>query len=377
MSRFFINDSGNHDPRALLSAEKMATVSDMVIPTAKYIVASGTDALTISGDCVISIAGGGVFKTAVTVINAANLDIGGFAAGKDYYIYLCDTGGINDERYVISLNSTFPAGYNSTNSRKIGGFHYGVNRRVNARNQPVNASDEAFGTGWESTVYTGIVPRSVWTLKHRPQCSPEGMVFLTNNTWCDIYISSDDGLGGLQSRNNAVPMTGTEGMSWYTFNERAMNAGKRILSYDEFCAAAFGSPQGLADSNANAWSATTNTGRQVTGYVRNAVSSIGVRDAVGDVWKWTRSSITRAAHEIKADNGHGLPTGQGAWGWDTISPFEGYGNIYQYYDYSLAFLLAGGHWYGGAQDGSRAVGCIGYPWNVSPYIGALLGCDAL
>ena len=53
------------------------------------------------------------------------------------------------------------------------------------------------------------------------------------------------------------------------------------------------------------------------------------------------------------------------------------GNIYQYYAYSLAALLAGGYWARGANCGARAVDCGNYPWNVSASIGARGACDSL
>lgn len=108
----------------------------------------------------------------------------------------------------------------------------------------------------------------------------EGMVYLGGGTWVDIYLNSDDGAEGLKSEYNCAPMTGTEGMNWYRFTERLMKSGKRMPDYSEFCAYAFGSPQGLAENNTNAWSASSNTQRGVTGSVVNAVSAVGCVDAV-------------------------------------------------------------------------------------------------
>ena len=380
MSRIFVDDVTKTDRRALLNVNKLATISDIVAPTSQYLYASGANEITVIEGCVIAVGGAGIFKTGNTVLNASNLDIGAaFAVGSDYYVYICDSRqDAQDEQYIISLNSTYPSGWNASNSRKIGGFHYGRCRKINDNMQPVNSSGAIFGTGWESAVSNGILPRSVWTLGHRPKCSPEGMVYLGGGTWVDIYLNSDDGAQGLKSEYNCAPMTGTEGMNWYTFTERLMKSGKRMPDYSEFCAYAFGSPQGLDGANTNAWTATTNTGRGTTGSVVNAVSAVGCVDAVGRVWEWLNDLITRAEH---ATNAEYHPTA--AWGWDKKSPLRDnatkydVGNIYQYYAYSLAALLAGGGWDHGVRAGARAVYCGNYPWNVYTGIGVRGACDSM
>ena len=141
---------------------------------------------------------------------------------------------------------------------------------------------------------------------------------------------------------------------------------------------AFGSPAGLDNANTNAWSATSNTGRGVTGSVVNAVSSVGVVDAVGRVWEWLDELITRAEHATNADYHASV-----AWGWDKKSPLNtgeksyDVGNIYQYYAYSVAALVAGGGWGSGALCGARAVICNNYPWRVLTGVGARGACDSL
>lgn len=380
MSRLLVDDVTKTDSRALLNVNKMATISDIVAPTSQYLYASGANELTLVDNCVIAVGGSGIFKTANTLLNASNLDVGSaFAVGSDYYVYICDSRiDGEDEKYIISLNSTYPSGWNASNSRKIGGFHYGRCRKVDGNMQPVNGSGVIFGAGWESAVSNGIVPRSVWTLGHRPKCSPEAMVYLGGGTWVDIYLNSDDGANGLKSDYGVAPMTGTEGMNWYTFTERLMKSGKRMPDYSEFVAYAFGSPQGLADANTNAWSATTNTGRGTTGSVVNAVSAVGCVDAVGRVWEWLNDLITRAQHATDATY-HKTE----AWGWDLTSPLRDaatkydVGNIYQYYHASLAALRAGGNWGAGANAGARAVSCDNYPWHVYTSIGVRGACDSL
>ena len=93
---------------------------------------------------------------------------------------------------------------------------------MNALGNPINSSGAENGSGWQGNVYNGIIPNSVWTTKHRPKCDdPSGMVYLGNGLWGDIYLSSDNGSQGLQSKYNANPITGTEGLNWYIANEKA------------------------------------------------------------------------------------------------------------------------------------------------------------
>ena len=72
-----------------------------------------------------------------------------------------------------------------------------------------------------------------------------------------------------------------------------------------------------------------------------------------------------------------------AWGWDKKSPLNtgeksyDVGNIYQYYAYSLAALMAGGDCSDGANCGARAVLCNAYPWDVNTSFGARGACDSL
>ena len=74
-------------------------------------------------------------------LSVKTADGSAFAVGKDYYVYICDSRiDSADEKYVISLNSTYPTGWNATNSRKIGGFHYGRCRKVDSNLQPLNGS---------------------------------------------------------------------------------------------------------------------------------------------------------------------------------------------------------------------------------------------
>ena len=241
---------------------------------------TGDDELTILQGSAVKLGGGGFFVfDANMVIDASNLDVNNsFSVGMDYYIYICKTSG--SVTVIVSPDGNFPAGYDETNSRKIGGFHYGVNRR---------------DTAAPGNIYTGVVPRSVWTLFHRPKCAPEGMVYLTGGVWVDIYLSSDDGAGGLASKFNAPPISGLESLTWYSAIERLGIVGKRPLFYSEFIRAAAGSPPGTGSGNLNAW--TSGSERAPTGFVANAVSSIGCRDCVGNLWEWLSDIVASGIGE--------------------------------------------------------------------------------
>ena len=53
------------------------------------------------------------------------------------------------------------------------------------------------------------------------------------------------------------------------------------------------------------------------------------------------------------------------------------GNIYEYYAYSIAALIAGGYWSYGALAGARALNCGDYPWLVDSGVGVRGACDSL
>jgi hypothetical protein len=297
--------------------------------------AAGDNALTVFRD------------DAEIQIGVANLDTGpSFAIGKDYYIYL------NEDAVVISLNGTLP-------SRKIGGFHYGVNRRTTSARQPINPSGEVKGAGWEANIYNGIVPRSVWTDSHRPRCSPEGMVYLSSGVWADIYLSSDNGAGGLQSKHNILPVTGTEGLSWYGFTESLALTGKRLLSYNEWIQAAMGSPPGVA-GNLNAW--THSSARQLTGFVERAVSSVGCRDCVGNVWEWLADLVA---------------SGSGGDIWQDPMPEQGFGHFWLTKADDIGALIAGGSYFNVTLAGSRTVGTMYAPWEAHHSFGARGACNSI
>ena len=213
MSKFYGYDEAMENDIAKITTPKLALMSDVVASDKKFIRMENGSLTVIAG--VLIAVGNSVFKTEKTTLTASNLDgtATKFEVGKDYCIYICDpTGGdatnFAAEQYRISLNTTYPNGYTAVTSRKIGGFHYGVVRKTNSSGIPISASGAALGSGWETNVTEGIVPNSVWTLLHRPTCDPTGMVYI-GPFWGDIYLSSDNGASGLQSKKGVVPVSYT------------------------------------------------------------------------------------------------------------------------------------------------------------------------
>ena len=318
--------------------------------------------ITVKKGTVITLDNGGaksfILDTDID-LSVNDLDSGAFGVGKDYYIYLVDDGA--DGVFKISLNSTFPAGCNADNSRKIGGFHYGHIRKVNTSFAPIDSEGTVFGGGainWEDNVTTGVIPNSVWDLKNRPKCSPEGMAKI-GDIWVDIYLSSaaetitsENGVNGLhvaggklQSKYGQYPVTGTEGVNWYGFTELAARTKKRLLSHNEWIQAAAGNPEGQDTANDYGWTKTTNTSRARTGVRVNAssgsydpangikpsaISAYNIVDTVGNVWERNSDLATRWDAEGSA------------WGWkDELG--VGKGECYRHDQELLISPLAGGY----------------------------------
>jgi len=335
-----------------------------------------------------------VNRGAIDAVAVSLLDAGGtFAVGTDYYIYI----GIQNNgepQIIISANATYPAGFGAHNSRKIGGFHYGHIRCVAADGSwtPIDSNGVKMGssgTKWENNVKIGIIPNSVWDLKNRPRCAPEGMVKV-GNKWIDIYPSSaaipleleGSGLhvksGKLQSKYGQLPVTGTEGANWFVFAELAALAEKHLLSYADFIAAARGNPQGESGADNYGWTKSTNSARARTGCKVNAstgefddaagikpyaISAANCVDCVGNVYEWLDELTYRE---------DGSAAG---WNWRDVLG-AGKGQAYLYKDTALVALAAGGGWDNGVDCGARCVNANNYPWSVGPNIGARLACDA-
>lgn len=370
MARLFIDDATRTAEAARLTKSKIGALCDYKANTAEFLSYDKAGKLLLAEGTTVVVNGTIFVVDKDTQIDAAAcLDVSGasLAYGQDYYVYMCDTA-VNDDDFIIkvSLSSTYPQGFKASTSRKIGGFHYGSARGISYNLKPTNTAGTEYGTGWEGNVKTDIVPRSVWCLTHRPKCSPEGMVYIGGGVWADIYEESSDGAGGLVSKCGATPVTGSEHINWYVFNEMCLVCDKRLPSYDEWMKLAFGSPAGTASGNTNGW--VNQTSRNTTGQITNATSSIGCRDCVGNVREWTDEIVINPGDSsTPAYNWYDVFTTD----WNT-----GFGKAYMPNETGIACPTCGGGFSDGLYSGERSTFLKDWPWKQAANIGARLVCDS-
>ena len=263
-------------------------------------------------------------------------------AGTDYAIWLKDDA-------TIQASSSHTSAPGAGNWRKIGGFHYAPGG---------NAAAQA---GGDTT--PAINAYSLWDLKFRPACpDPRGMTLVADSFWTDIYLLGVDHLTNGTSKYNVTIADGSSPpkiptkfggngstaystMNWWEANEVLQAYGKRLPSYDEFAALAYGTTE-----------ATSGGTDPVSTILRNAhTSKWGVMLATGNLWVWG------------AEFGGG--TAAASWTANT----GGRGSTYQMEN----AVLFGGYWDFASNSGSRAS-----LWGDSPSasggdIGARGVCDHL
>lgn len=245
--------------------------------------------------------------------------------------------------------TTAPAG--ATGGSVVGGYHYIPSGRPTAVNNgsPTGAAE--------------ILEFSLWDLTYRPSCpDPRGMACINDAFWIDLYLAGATSYAG--STFSAVPsskigLTIADGSSaplvpaqyggngsatygsftWYEASEMAASFGKRLPSYGEFSAAAFGAPE------------ATSRGTDPGTVIWERASKFGLAQATGVMWQW--------------GSDYALAGSPAAW---TTNPTEGRGDVYDS-GFSRAVLL-GGDWSDTSYSGSRAAAWVYTPWSSGLSIGA-------
>lgn len=252
-------------------------------------------------------------------------------AGKDVYTYLC-TQIDGTFKLLYSFNSTYPAGYTSSNSRKCGGFHC-----------LCVAAGVISGHPASGFLAGDIVPPSIWDLQWRPRCAPEGMRYVAG-VWQDIYMPSVIGgalrpvYGGTMADGASTPV-----FDWYDFTEWLAREGKRLATQAEFMAGALGSNEGTnivgSVDPGTAGGHTDTAGRRM-------ISATFGEDYCGVMWQWGIEP--------------GAVPGSAAWKIQFVAARTTQrGQSYQ----EASRALLGGGWNDGAYCGSR-----GSIWSYGPLL---------
>lgn len=209
------------------------------------------------------------------------LDTGSIAAGKDYCIYIVTGGNI-----VVSLNSTYPTGYSTSTSKKIGGFHT-ICRTVTSSNAPTLAANSFWSTH-PAIGYTAgdIIPNSVWTCLHRPTCDPSGMVYIPGDYgerpfWVDIYLqsgtfSSTKSVYGGTIINSRQPILHAYDMTL---------VGKKLATDNQFLIFAEGSNQ-KTNITGSKIPSPASTGGHLDTASKAMISGFFVEECCGYLWQW-------------------------------------------------------------------------------------------
>lgn len=290
---------------------------------------------TITPPAYLSVAIGGVRYTAVNanpldITNAENWDSNGVVvdrAGKDFYVYACVPKSGSVPKFILSANDTVPAGYATTNSRQVGGFH-------------CECADVGTIEGHALSGYVAgdILPASMWDLLHRCKGSNEGMVYDdANNVWISIYLLSYAD-GKVVSRYNGVVLDGTSTPKthglWFT--ETLAKQNMRLPYCHEYFTVLKGCRERCNISNSK--DAVTTGGHVYTNNVR-CISNVGLEDPTGFMWQWSNN--------YGVAGGNGWLSGSYNENVDKENHGGTFGNLY--------LPLVGGAWDSGTQCGSRAV----------------------
>lgn len=277
---------------------------------------TGAGTATIKAGTIIDVHGV-IFK----IVTGTTIVMPALAAGTDYAIYACTDGAIRAD-----ANASAPTGWTTDNSRKIGGFHYSPGGHSGSPG------------GGNST--PSINEYSLWDIKFKPQCTdPRGMALVAGNFWSDIYLTGVDHYTNGTSKYNVtiadglsppkIPAffggngtTAYSTLTWWEACDVAIANGKRIPTYSEFAALAYGTTEASScgsDPAVTAWQAAY-------------ASKWGCNQVSGVMYQW------------------GDEFGGGTAAAAYVANTNGRGSTYQLEN----AVIFGGNWNSGAYPGSRS-----------------------
>ena len=284
---------------------------------------TGSDTASIKAGTKIEVAG-----TVVTFDTATPIVMPTLAAGTDYAIWVKD-----DATIQATANFSMPP--SAGNWRKIGGFHYAPGGNATAQ------------SGGDDT--PTINEYSFWDLKFRPICpDPRGMTLVAGLFWADIYLLGVDHLINGTSRYNVTIADGSSppripfifggdgtatysNFNWWVAGEVLQFWGKRLPTYHEFAALAYGTTEATSSGGTDV-PTTGVDGTGATNTWNKFTSRWGVIQATGCMWVW----------------GANFGGGAASSGW--LDNTGGRGSTWQMENASLF----GGAWSNATRPGSRA-----------------------
>lgn len=289
-------------------------------------------------------------------LTATAVQMPSLTAGTDYAIYLC-----NDGTLRADANFSAPTGFTAATSRKIGGFHYAPGG---------NAAAQAGGD-----TAPAINPYSLWDLKWRPSCpDPRGMTLVADTFWCDIYLLGvDHHVNGTSrhgvtiadggSRPKVPTLFGGNGSTTYALTQFAAaeimkSAGKSLLDYAEFSAAAYGVSEAVQRGTDPVTTGLSNNNVGSSNADEKFTSKWGVVQAAGCMWTWGRD------FNYRADGADAAAITD--WSWKDL----GRGGAYTQNTTGLVAAVWGGAWGYSSNCGSRASAWSYDPWDSGTDIGA-------
>jgi len=304
-------------------------------------------------------------------ISTATLDTGVLENGKDYNTYAC-----YDDGQLAFLNSkalTYPAGYTADEVLLIGGYH--------TLCMNVGTISGHLLSGYSAG---DITPTSIWDLKHRAaNLDNRGLAYHPLiRLWLQIYESSDNGVGGVQSVNGATIL---DTLGQNEFMKKGQAVGMRLLSHDEFYRASLGSNQ---QTNIAGGADPVTAGGSLDTAGRAMVNDYGHWRLCGSLWTW----LADLYYKFKGATSH-THTENTATSYTqnavTSAPSVAMTPPFAYYDdgagegkehiqtESNIALLAGGTWTTGANAGSRCRTAAYRRSDAYPDFSARFACESL
>lgn len=246
-------------------------------PSAVAFTKTGAGTAQIKAGIKIDVAG-----TLVEYTSATSISMPSLTAGTDYVIWVKGDA-------TIQATAKFVSAPGAGNWRKVGGFHYAPGGNATAR------------AGGDAT--PAINEYSFWDLKFRPACpDPRGMALISGGFWSDIYLMGVDHIVNGTSKYNVtiadgsappkIPLqfggngsTAYSTLNWWEAAEVMRAHGKRMPTYSEFAALAFGTTEAASSGT-----------DPVSTILRQAYTSKwGVMLATGNMWVWSDEFGGRAA----------------------------------------------------------------------------------